>query len=36
VERARRELRRVRRDLRNQMSAMSRIRGAVSLRSLTM
>jgi transglutaminase-like putative cysteine protease len=36
VRRARRELRRVRRDLRNRMSAMSRIRGAVSLRSLTM
>jgi hypothetical protein len=36
VRRARRELRRVRRDLRNRMSPMSRIRGAVSLRSLTM
>jgi transglutaminase-like putative cysteine protease len=33
--RARRELRRLRRDLRHQLSAMSRFRGAVSLRSLT-
>jgi protein-glutamine gamma-glutamyltransferase len=36
VARARRELRRVRRDLRHQLSATSRFRGAVSLRSLTM
>jgi transglutaminase-like putative cysteine protease len=35
VERARRELRRVRRDLRHQLSAVNRFRGAVSLRSLT-
>jgi transglutaminase-like putative cysteine protease len=34
--RARRELRRIRRDLRHQVGAMSRFRGAVSLRSLTM
>jgi protein-glutamine gamma-glutamyltransferase len=33
--RARRELRRLRRDLRHQLSAVSRFRGAVSLRSLT-
>jgi protein-glutamine gamma-glutamyltransferase len=33
--RARRELRRLRRDLRHQLSAMSRFRGAISLRSLT-
>jgi transglutaminase-like putative cysteine protease len=33
--RARRELRRVRRDLRHQLSAMSRFKGAISLRSLT-
>jgi transglutaminase-like putative cysteine protease len=36
VERARRELRRLRRDLRQQLSAVSRFRGAVSLRSLTL
>jgi transglutaminase-like putative cysteine protease len=36
VERARRELRRLRRDLRQQLGAMSRFRGAVSLRSLSM
>jgi hypothetical protein len=35
VERARRELRRLRRDLRHQLSAVSRFRGAISLRSLT-
>jgi hypothetical protein len=35
VGRARRELRRVRRDLRHQLSAMSRFKGAISLRSLT-
>jgi hypothetical protein len=35
VARARRELRRLRRDLRHQLSAMSRFRGAISLRSLT-
>ena len=35
ISRARRELRRVRRDLRHQLSAMSRFKGAVSLRSLT-
>jgi protein-glutamine gamma-glutamyltransferase len=35
LSRARRELRRVRRDLRNRSSVTSRIRGAVSLRSLT-
>ncbi|HEY3071064.1 MAG TPA: DUF3488 and transglutaminase-like domain-containing protein [Gaiellaceae bacterium] len=35
LEGARRELRRVRRDLRHQLSAVSRFRGAVSLRSLT-
>jgi hypothetical protein len=34
--RARRELRRIRRDLRHQVGAVSRFRGAVSLRSLTM
>jgi protein-glutamine gamma-glutamyltransferase len=33
--RARRELRRIRRDLRHQLSVLSRFRGAVSLRSLT-
>ena len=36
VTRARRELRRVRRDLRHQLSLVSRVRGAISLRSLTM
>jgi transglutaminase-like putative cysteine protease len=35
VARARRELRRVRRDLRHQLGAASRFRGAISLRSLT-
>jgi hypothetical protein len=35
VARARRELRRVRRDLRHQLSALSRFKGAISLRSLT-
>jgi transglutaminase-like putative cysteine protease len=35
VGRARRELRRLRRDLRHQLSAVSRFRGAISLRSLT-
>jgi hypothetical protein len=35
VGRARRELGRVRRDLRHQLSAMSRFKGAISLRSLT-
>jgi hypothetical protein len=35
VDRARSELRRVRRDLRHQLSALSRFRGAISLRSLT-
>jgi transglutaminase-like putative cysteine protease len=35
VVRARRELKRVRRDLKHQLSATSRFRGAVSLRSLT-
>ncbi len=35
VARARRELRRVRRDLRHQLSAISRFKGAISLRSLT-
>jgi hypothetical protein len=35
VSQARRELRRLRRDLRHQLSAMSRFRGAISLRSLT-
>jgi hypothetical protein len=34
--RARRELRRVRRDLRHQVNALNRVRGAVSLRSLAM
>jgi hypothetical protein len=33
--RARRELRRLRRDLRHQLNAVSRFRGAISLRSLT-
>ena len=36
VVRARRELRRMRRDLRHQLSATSRFRGAISLRSLTL
>jgi transglutaminase-like putative cysteine protease len=36
VAKARRELRRMRRDLRHQLSAMSRFRGAISLRSLTL
>jgi protein-glutamine gamma-glutamyltransferase len=36
LSRARRELRRVRRDLRHQVSAVNRFRGAVSLRSLAM
>jgi transglutaminase-like putative cysteine protease len=36
VSRARRELRRLRRDLRHQLSAVSRFRGAISVRSLTM
>jgi transglutaminase-like putative cysteine protease len=36
VSRARRELRRLRRDLRHQVSARNRFRGAVSLRSLAM
>jgi hypothetical protein len=36
VARARRELRRVRRDLRHQLSLLSRFRGAISLRSLTL
>jgi hypothetical protein len=36
VARARRELRRMRRDLRHQLSATSRFRGAISLRSLTL
>ncbi|HEY3106873.1 MAG TPA: transglutaminaseTgpA domain-containing protein [Gaiellaceae bacterium] len=36
VEQARRELRRLRRALRRQLSTMNRIRGAISLRSLTM
>jgi hypothetical protein len=35
VARARRELKRVRRDLKHQLSATSRFRGAISLRSLT-
>jgi transglutaminase-like putative cysteine protease len=35
VARARRELKRVRRDLRHQLSAISRFKGAISLRSLT-
>jgi hypothetical protein len=35
VDRARRELRRVRRDLKHQLSATSRFRGAISLRSIT-
>jgi transglutaminase-like putative cysteine protease len=35
VSRARRELRRIRRDLRQQLSTLSRFRGAISLRSLT-
>jgi hypothetical protein len=33
--RARRELRRIRRDLRHQLSVLNRFRGAISLRSLT-
>ena len=36
VDRARRELRRLRRNLREQLTALNRFRGAVSLRSLTM
>jgi hypothetical protein len=35
IGRARRELRRVRRDLRNQLGTMNRFKGAISLRSLT-
>ena len=35
LSRARRELRRIRRDLRHELSFVSRVRGAVSLRSLT-
>jgi hypothetical protein len=36
VDQARRELRRLRRDLRHQLSVLNRFRGAISLRSLTM